>query len=98
MCLLAALFLLALAGLIEAAMPALRARQAAPASLEEPWIRRLCRRMADEPRRTRLAAVLLRALVLGALIACIALAPPDAQLRIAVIAVAGLSLLLLLGG
>ena len=54
--------------------------------------------MAAEPRRTRLAAVLLRALVLGALIACIAMAPADAQFRIAVFAVAGLSLLLLLGG
>ena len=38
MFLVAALSLLALAGLIEAAMPALRARRAAPASLEEPWI------------------------------------------------------------
>jgi len=98
MFLVAALSLLALAGLIEAAMPALRARRAAPASLEEPWIRRLCRRMADEPRRTRLAAVLLRALVLGALFACIALAPAEAQFQLAVFAVAGLSLLLLLGG
>src|SRR5688572_3567472 len=62
----AALALLVLAGLIEAAMPALRAHRA-PSSLEEPWIARIARRMAEEPRRTRLAAVMLRALVLAAL-------------------------------
>ena len=97
MFLIAALALVALAGLIEAAMPALRTRRAAPASLEEPWIARLGRRMADEPRRTRLAAVLLRALVLGAVLACIALAPPQARLSVAVAAAAGLALIVLLG-
>lgn len=94
----AALVLLVLAGLIETAMPALRARRAAPASLEEAWIAQLSRRMADEPRRTRLAAVLLRAFVLVALLACIALAPLEAQFQIAVVAVAGLALLVLLSG
>jgi Mg2+/Co2+ transporter CorB len=93
----AALALLALAGLIEAAMPALRARRAAPASLSEPWILRLSRRMADEPRRTRLAAVLLRAIVVAALVACIALAPPASQLDLALVVAAGLALLLLIG-
>ena len=37
--------------------------------------------MADEPRRTRLAAVLLRAIVVAALVACIALAPPRIAAR-----------------
>ncbi len=53
--------------------------------------------MADEPRRTRLAAVLLRALVIAALVACIALAPPASQLELALVVAAGLALLLLLG-
>jgi CBS domain containing-hemolysin-like protein len=96
--LVAALALLVLAGLIEAAMPALRARHAAPASLEVRWIARLRRRLADEPRRTRLAAVLLRGLVLGGLVACIALAPPEARLPVAIAVAAGLATLLLLGG
>jgi CBS domain containing-hemolysin-like protein len=54
--------------------------------------------MGDEPRRTRLAAVLLRALVLAALLACIALAPPPARLAVATAAALGLALILLLGG
>lgn len=98
MALAAALALLVLAGLIEAAMPALRAYRAPPASLEEPVIRRLRRRMSDEPRRTRLAAVLLRALVFGALTACVALAPPAARLPVATAIAAGLAALILLGG
>jgi len=92
-----ALALVALVALIEAAMPELRARRAAPASLEEPWIERLRRMMADEPRRTRLAAVVLRALVLTALFACVALAPPPARTAVALVAAAGLALILLLG-
>jgi CBS domain containing-hemolysin-like protein len=91
------LALLVLAGLIEAAMPALRTRRAAPASLAEPWILRLSRRMADEPRRTRLAAVLLRTLLIAALVACIALAPPAARFDLALVVAGGLALLLLLG-
>ncbi len=94
----AALALLVLAGLIEAAMPALRARRAAPATLEVPWIARLRRRLAQEPRRTRLAAVLLRSLVLGGLMACIALASPEARLPLAIAVASGLAALLLLGG
>ena len=92
-----ALALVALAALIEAAMPELRARRAAPASLAEPWIARLRRRMADEPRRTRMAAVLLRMLVIAALFACVALAPPAARATVAVAAAAGLAVILLLG-
>jgi CBS domain containing-hemolysin-like protein len=96
--LVAALALVGLAALIEAAMPELRARRAAPSSLEEAWILRLRRQMAEEPRRTRLAAVLLRALVLAGLFACVALAPPPARLPIAVVAALGLALIVLLGG
>ena len=98
MFLIAALAFVALAGLIEAAMPALRARRAAPASLEEAWSARLGRRMADEPRRTRIASVLLRAIVLGALLACILCAPADEQPAVALAAAVGLSVLVLLGG
>ncbi len=90
--------LVALAALIEAAMPELRARHAAPASREEAWIAVLRRRMADEPRRTRLAAVLLRALVLAALFACIARVPADERASVAAVAAFGLGLVLVLGG
>ena len=98
MFLIAALLLIALAALIEAAMPALRMRRAAPASLEEPWIARVGRQLADEPRRTRIAAVLLRAIVLGALLACIICAPAELQPAVALASAVGLSLLVLLGG
>jgi len=94
----AALALLVLTGLIEAAMPALRAHRTAPASFAEPWIARFERRLADEPRRTRLAAVMLRALVLGGLLASIAFAPPMAQPVAAVVVAGGLATILLLGG
>jgi CBS domain containing-hemolysin-like protein len=94
----AAICLLVLAGLIEAAMPALRARRAASSTLARPWIEQLARRMSDESRRTRLAAVLLRGLVIVALLACIALAPPKSQFQVAIVVVVGLALLLLLGG
>jgi Mg2+/Co2+ transporter CorB len=93
-----ALALVALAALLEAAMPELRTRRAAPASREEAWIASLRRRMAEEPRRTRIAAVLLRALVLAALLACIGLAPDSARAAVAVVAASGLALILLLGG
>ena len=93
----AVLVLLALAGLIEAAMPALRARRASPSTLSEPWIARLSRRMADEPRRTRVAAVLLRILVIVALAGSVALAPPDARFGLVLVVAAGLALLVLLG-
>jgi CBS domain containing-hemolysin-like protein len=79
-------------------MPALRARRPPPPSLGEPWIARLRRRMADEPRRTRLAAVFLRVLLVAALFACIAFAPPESALATAVAVAAGLAILFLLGG
>jgi len=79
-------------------MPELRARRAAPASLPEPWIARLRRRMSDEPRRTRMAAALLRLLAFAALFACVAFAPPPARAAVAIAAAAGLALVLLLGG
>jgi Mg2+/Co2+ transporter CorB len=94
----AALALLVLAGLVEAAMPALRARRPSPTSLEEPWIARLRRRLADEPRRTRLAAVTLRALLVAGLFACIAFASPESALATAVAVAAGLAILYVLGG
>jgi Mg2+/Co2+ transporter CorB len=92
-----ALALVALAALVEAAMPELRTRRAAPASREEAWIASLRRRMAEEPRRTRIAAVLLRALLLAALFACIGLAPQGERAAAAVVAATGLALILLLG-
>ncbi|MGH8131142.1 MAG: transporter associated domain-containing protein [Steroidobacteraceae bacterium] len=92
----AAIALVLLAGLIEAAMPALRTRRPAPASLHEPWISVLRRRMANEPRRTRIAAMGLRATVLVALLACVALAPEPTRLPVAFAAAAGLALLFLL--
>ncbi|HEU4515805.1 MAG TPA: hypothetical protein VFR77_00745, partial [Steroidobacteraceae bacterium] len=93
----AVLVLLALAGLIEAAMPALRARRASPSTLAEPWIARLSRRMADEPRRTRVAAVLLRILVIAALAASVALAPAGERFGLVLVVAAGFALLVLLG-
>jgi CBS domain containing-hemolysin-like protein len=92
------LALVALAALIEAAMPELRVRRASSSSLTEPWITRLRRSMADQPRRTRMAAVLLRLLVLAAMFACVAFAPAAARATVAVTAAAGLALILLLGG
>jgi CBS domain containing-hemolysin-like protein len=94
--LIAVIALIALAGLIEAAIPALQIRRAAPASLQEPWISRLRRRMGDEPRRTRLATVCLRAAVLAALLACIAFSAGTDRLNVAVAVAAGLALLALL--
>jgi Mg2+/Co2+ transporter CorB len=93
----AVLALLALAGLIEAAMPALRVRRASPATLTEPWIARLSRRMADEPRRTRVAAVLLRVIVIAALAASVALAPPEERFGLVLVVASGLAILVLLG-
>ncbi len=79
-------------------MPALRTRRPAPASLHEPWISGMRRRMASEPRRTRLAAMGLRATLLVALLACVALAPEISRLPVAVAAATGLALLVMLSG
>lgn len=93
----AALALLLLAGLVETAMPVLRARYRphAPPAPEGP-LARLRRRIGSEPRRARLATSLLRGLLLIALLACIALAPAPARLPVAIAAAAGLALLFLL--
>ncbi len=79
-------------------MPALRIRRRAPATLHEPWISRLRRRMGNEPRRTRLAVMCLRASVLAGLLACVALAPESSRLPVAIAAAAGLALLVMLSG
>ena len=92
----AAIALIVFAGLIEAAIPALRARRAAPSTLHESWIAGIRRRLGDEPRRARLALAMLRVLVLAALLACIAAAPGEARLTVAVAVAAGLALLVLL--
>lgn len=94
----AAIVLVLLAGLIEAAVPALRSRRSPPPTLPESWHARLRARMGEEPRRTRLAAAWLRTILLAAILAAIALAPIDARLRVAVTAACGLALLVLLAG
>lgn len=95
---LAAFALVLLAGLVEAAMPVLRARVRAHGAARESLPRRLRRRIGSEPRRARLASSLLRTTLLAGLIACIALAPAPVRLPVAVIAAAGLALLFLLLG
>lgn len=94
----ATLALVLLAGLVEAAMPVLRARVRSRRSTSENLSRRLRRRIGSEPRRARLASSLLRVTLLAGLFACIGLAPAPARLPVAVIAAAGLALLFLLLG
>jgi CBS domain containing-hemolysin-like protein len=94
----AALAFVLLAGLVEAAMPVLRARVRAHGAMHESLPRRLRRRIGSEPRRARLASSLLRVTLLCGLIACIGLAPAPARLPASVIAAAGLALLFLLLG
>jgi Mg2+/Co2+ transporter CorB len=95
---LAAIALVALAGLIEAAIPALRARRAPAATVHGTWIARLRHRMGDEPRRTRIAALWVRTAVLAALAFLVLLAPPDSQLAVALATALGLALLVFLSG
>lgn len=92
----AALALVLLAGLVETAMPILRARYRSQGTARESLADRLRRRIGSEPRRARRAAVILRATLVTALLACIALAPPAARLPVAVAAATGLALLFLL--
>jgi Mg2+/Co2+ transporter CorB len=94
----AAILLILLTGLIEAAVPALRSRRQPPATIEESWLARLRRRMGDEPRRTRLAAACLRGTVLALILLAIALAPEPERLAVAVTAACGFALLVLLAG
>jgi len=94
----AALALVLLAGLVEAAMPVLRARVRAHAATRESLPRRLRRRIGSQPRRARRASSLLRMTLLAGIFACIGLAPAPARLPAAVVAAAGLALLFLLLG
>ncbi len=87
-----------LLALLEAAMPALRARQRAAAIVATGPAARLRRRMAAEPRNTRRAAALLRIVALAVLLASIWLAPPEARAPIATVAAIALASLLFLIG
>ncbi len=93
-----ALALVLLIGLVEVAMPALRARHRPPGGGRKTLARRLQRRIASEPRRARMATSWLRATLLAALLACIGFAPHPARLTVAIAATAGLALLYLLLG
>jgi len=95
---LAAIALVILTALLEAATPALRSRRLPPQRPGEGAALGLRRRFATEPRRARRAAGLLRITLLGALLACVLLAPIEHQLTVALISVAGLVLLLALTG
>ncbi|MEX1993294.1 MAG: transporter associated domain-containing protein [Steroidobacteraceae bacterium] len=96
--LIAALTLVLLAGLVEAAMPVLRARFRPRISTREGPLARLRRRIGSDPRRARRAMTGLRTTLLIALLACIGFAPGAARLPVAVAAAAGLALLFLLLG
>jgi len=96
--LIAALALVLLAGVVEAALPVLRARFRPRISTREGPIARLRRSIGSDPRRARLAMSGLRITLLIALLACIWLAAPAARLPVAVAAAAGLALLFLLLG
>jgi len=93
---LAAIALLILAGLLETATPALRSRRLRPQQPIDGTARRLRRRFATEPRRARRAAWLLRITLLAALASCALLAPPEGRMTVALLAIAGLCLLLVL--
>jgi Mg2+/Co2+ transporter CorB len=95
---LAAIALVILTALLEAATPALRSRRLPPQRAREGVAPGLRRRFATEPRRARRAAGLLRITLLGALLACVLLAPIENQLAVALISAAGLALLLALTG
>jgi CBS domain containing-hemolysin-like protein len=94
----AALALVLALALVEAALPTLRSRRRGPAAAREGSASRLRRRIGAEPRRARRAAGMLRAFLLAALLACIALAPPAARAPVAAAVAAGLAALFLLAG
>jgi Mg2+/Co2+ transporter CorB len=94
----ATLALLLLAGVVESAMPALRARYRPRGAASGGPLARLRRRIGSEPRRARLATSMLRGTLLVALLACIGLAPAPVRLPVAIAAAAGLALLYLLMG
>jgi CBS domain containing-hemolysin-like protein len=95
---LAAVALLILIALLEAATPALRSRRLPARRPDDTAALRLRRRFATEPRRARRAAWLLRITLLGALSACVLLAPIENRMTVALITIAGLALLLALAG
>ena len=95
---LTAIALLILTALLEVATPVLRSRRLPPRRPGDSAALRLRRRFATEPRRARRATWLLRVSLLGALSACVLLAPIENRMTVAIIAVAGLALLLAGGG
>jgi CBS domain containing-hemolysin-like protein len=95
---LAAIVLLILTALLEAATPALRSRRLPARRPGDSAALRLRRRFATEPRRARRAAWLLRNTLLGAIAACALLAPIEIRMTVALIAVAGLAFLFALAG
>jgi Mg2+/Co2+ transporter CorB len=95
---LAAILLLILTAMLEAATPALRSRRQPPQRQGDSAALHLRRRFATEPRRARRAATLLRITLLGAIAACVLLAPAEDRLTVALIAGAGFALLLALAG
>jgi CBS domain containing-hemolysin-like protein len=95
---LAAVVLLILTALLEAATPALRSRRLPARRPGDTAALRLRHRFATEPRRARRAAWLLRITLLGALSACVLLAPIENRMTVALITIAGLALLLALAG
>ena len=88
--------LVLLAGLVETAMPVLRARDRTRDAARQSLPARLRRRIGSEPRRARRAVSVLRATLAAALLACIGLAPAPARLPVAIAAAAGLALLFLM--
>jgi CBS domain containing-hemolysin-like protein len=95
---LAAIVLLFLTALLDAATPALRSRRLPARQSGDSAAFRLRRRLATEPRRARRAAWLLRITLLGAIAACVLLAPIEIRMTVALIAVVGLALLQALAG
>ena len=95
---LAAILLLILTAMLEAATPALRSRRQPVRRQGDSAALRLRRRFATEPRRARRAATLLRITLLGAIAACVLLAPIEIRMTVALIAIAGLAFLLALAG
>lgn len=95
---LAAIVLLILTALLEAATPALRSRRLPARRPGDNVTLRLRRKFATESRRARRAAWLLRVTLLGAITACVLLAPIENRMTVALIAGAGLALLLALAG
>jgi CBS domain containing-hemolysin-like protein len=82
-----------LIGLLDTALPVLRARRLPPRRRDQPMASVLRSRLASEPRRTRRAALWLQIVLLAALAGCTLLAPADSRLPIALVSIAGLAVL-----